>query len=201
MRLNKTLGVGYYALSLSFVKSFLIGESIMGKGLPRSLKHASLEHIIPQKVSLQINEIITVAATGSAVGIGVAAVIGDFPEGNICILGAVARLAFAGSGSDANLTDTWNGDFAIGSAPNTDGTLSGSEVDVIPSTAIGPAVAEVIAATRATLSAPVTLDNTDGSLEINLNMLIDAADITDDESVDITVTGTLDLTYQVLGDD
>lgn len=172
----------------------------MGKGLPRSMSRGEgIKQEIIKKV-ISINTTVTVTATSTAVGFGTA-VIGDFEEGNVLLLGAVSNLAFAGSGSDANLTADWEGDYAIGSAPTADVTLSGAEVDIIPSTAIGAATAEVIAATRGANATQVMLNNTDGSLEINLNLLIDAADITDDESVDITVTGELYIAYIILGDD
>jgi hypothetical protein len=146
---------------------------------------------------------IPVTSVSTAVGFGTA-VIGDFPEGNILFLGAVAYISFAGPGASANLVDTWNGDFSIGTAPTADVTLSGSEVDIIPSTATTVAVAEVSPSTRATHSAAVTgtvYDNTDGSLELNLNFLIDAADISDGVTVAMTATGVLHLAYIVLGDD
>lgn len=182
----------------------------MSKGLPRSLGQAdAAKHaVVTRRVNVD-NVVVAVSATGAAVGFGTG-VIGDFPEGNILFMGAVAYLAFAGSGSDANLSDTWSGDYSVGTTATADVTLSGTEVDIVASTAIGAATSEVIAATRGVtgsdatdggLLAPLILDNTDGSLEINLNLLIDAADITDDQSVNITVSGEVYLAYAVLGDD
>jgi len=143
---------------------------------------------------------VTVTSTGAAVGFGTV-VAGDILEGNVLFLGATAYLTLAGSGADANLVDTWNGDFAIGTAPDADGSLAGAEVDLLPSTAVGPAVAEVSPRTRAANAVQAMFDNTDGSLEVNLNVLIDAADITDDQSVILTVNGEIELVYMVLGDD
>lgn len=172
----------------------------MTKGLVRSLSRGNplLQPIIKQK--LIVDTTITISSTGAAIGFGTV-LIGDFPEGNILLLGTVGYLDFAGSGVDANLIDTWSGDFAIGSAPTADNALAGAEVDILSSTAIGPATAEVIGRTRSALSGDSILDNTDGSLELNLNMLIDAADITDDQSVIITVTGEINIAYVMLGDD
>ena len=143
---------------------------------------------------------VTVTATGSAIGFG-SAVIGDFPEGNILFLGAVGYLSFAGSGSDANLTDTWSGDFGVGTTPAADATITGGDVDIVGSTAIGPATGEAIARTRGVNASQAILDNTDGSLEINLNVLIDAANIGDNQSVDLTVNGEVFVSYVMLGDD
>ena len=44
------------------------------------------------------------------------------------------------------------------------------------------------------------LDNTDGSLELNLNLIIDDAAVSADDQ-DFTVDGYVDLIYAVLGDD
>lgn len=174
----------------------------MGKGLPRSMSRgaAQRQEIIKQVFRVEDLAISVTGGASTAAGFGTV-VIGDLPEGNILFLGAVAYMAFAGSGSDANLTATWNGDYSIGSAATADVTLSGAEVDIIPSTAVGPAVAEVAPRARGANATQVMLDNTDGSLELNLNVLIDAADITDSTNVNLTVDGELTIAYIVLGDD
>lgn len=173
------------------------------KGLIRSLKrggHLTKQNVTRHKIVLK-DLVCNVSATGAAVGIG-SVVAGDIPEGNVLLLGATGYLQFAGpSGGSTNLVDTWEGDVAVGSVADSDGSHSGGEVDMLPSTAIGPATSEAIARTRLTNATQVMLDNTDGSLEVNLNLIIDAADITDDQNVDITVNGEIELCYIVLGDD
>jgi hypothetical protein len=143
---------------------------------------------------------LTVTATGVAIGFG-SVVIGDFAEGNILFLGAVGYFQFSGSGADANLVDTWSGDFGIGTTPAGDATITGTDVDIVASTALAAATAEVGVRTRGVNATQAIFDNTDGSLEINLNALIDAADITDNQSVDLTVNGELHIAYTILGDD
>lgn len=170
------------------------------KGLPRSRSRGpqAFSQIIKTTVKAT-NVAVSVAGT-SGVGWGTA-VIGDLPEGNILLLGAVAYFRFTGPTS-ASLSDTFDGDYAIGSAPTGDATLSGSEVDIIQSTALGAATAEVSPRARGTstgTTAGVILDNTDGSLELNLQLLIDDADISG--TVAMTATGVLHLSYIVLGDD
>lgn len=173
----------------------------MSKGLPRSLSRGSAQRqeIIKETVVVR-DATVTVSATGAAIGFG-SAVIGDFPEGNILFLGAVAYMQFSGSGSDANLTADWEGDFGVGSTPAGDATITGTDVDIVASTALAAATAEVGDRTRGVNAAQAMLDNTDGSLEINLNVLIDAADITNDESVDLTANGEVFISYVILGDD
>lgn len=173
----------------------------MGKGLPRSLKNAGVEQNSVRKLTIPLDDVVvTVSATGSAIGFG-SAVIRGLPEGNVQLIGAVAFVGLSGSGSDANLAATWSGDYGIGTTPASDATISGTDVNIIGSTAIGPATAEAIAPVRAANDTPAIFDNTDGSLELNLNVLVDAANIVDDESVDLTASGYLSLAYVVLGDD
>lgn len=174
----------------------------MTKGLPRSLSRGpkATQELIKERLAFS-DKTITVSATGAAAGFG-SVVVGDFPEGNILFLGAIAYVSFAGSGSDANLTATWSGDYSMATAPLADAAIdSDAERNIIYTTGVGAATAEVIGLTRGERTGPFMFDNTDGSLEINLNLTIDAADITDDQSVDITAAGSVILCYTVLGDD
>lgn len=170
----------------------------MTKGLARSLGRNPVAAPVVKQV-IPFNALaVAVAAVSTAVGFGTA-IVGDLPEGNILLLGAVAYVQVTAGGTNA--TATFDGDFSIGSAPTADVTLSGSEVDIIASSALGAATARVSPLVRATNATQVILDNTDGSLELNLNLLIDAANITDDTSVPCTVSGFLVLVYSVMGDD
>ena len=177
----------------------------MSKGLPRSMSRgdAQRQEIIKQTIPLR-DFAVTVSATGAAIGFGSAPISG-LPEGNVLFLGAVAsNIVVSGSGADANLSDTFNGDFSIGTTPADDATITGADVDIIPSTALPAATAEVGVATRASHSAAVTgtvYNNTAADLELNFNVLVDAADIVDDESVDLTVNGVVTVAYIMLGDD
>lgn len=174
----------------------------MTKGLARSLSRGPALAQPITKESIAFEDLtVTVSATGPAAGFG-SAVVAGFPEGNILFLGATSYVAFTGSGSDANLVDTWNGDYAMADAPLTDAVISGdAERNIIYTTAIGAAVAEAIGETRGEKGGVYFFNNTDGSLEINLNLTVDAADITDNASVDITASGILHIAYVVLGDD
>jgi len=172
------------------------------KGLDRSLSrgpHPIKQHFTRHTLKIK-NVTVAVSATGAAVGFGTV-VLGDLPQGNILFTGAVGYLKLDGSGADANLTADWEGDFSVGSAPDADGSLAGAEVDLLPSTALAAATAEIGVRTRSVNATAAMLDNTDGSLEINLNVLIDAADITDDQSVNLTVNGEIELVYMVILDD
>ena len=173
------------------------------KGYPRGHTRGEFAGGASQSGLLRVPILVTMTMTG-ATGIGFGtAVIGDFPEGNILFLGCVAYLEFAGDVT-GDLADTWSGDFGVGTTPLTDGTISAGDVDLVPSTAVGPAVAEVSPKTRGAEAdgslSGVIFDNTDGSLEINGNLLVDDADISGDTAV-VTVTGELYINFVVLGND
>lgn len=171
----------------------------MGKGFPYAMSRAPAANTPVKKATLVLRDFaVSVAAAGAAVGFGTA-VVGDFPQGNILILGTVANLAFTATGTNA--TVTFAGDFSIGTTPTADVTLDGTDVNIVGSTAMGPAVSRVTPAARGALGTPFLVDNTDGSLEMNLNVLIDAANITDSATVPMLVDGEIYIAYIVLGDD
>jgi len=175
----------------------------MGKGYPRGHTRGAFVGGASKSGLIQVpaGTTITVDASSGA-GWGTV-VMGDFPAGNILFLGAVSYLQFSGTGSDADLDATWEGDYSIGTTPTADNTLATTEIDIVVSTALAAATAEVSPKTRAISANGDTgeiHDNTDGSLELNVNLLIDDANIAGVDSV-ITVTGELYIHYVVLGDD
>lgn len=173
----------------------------MAHGLPRSLNRAPAVASTIKKVIIPLRDVtIAVAAAGAGIGFG-SVVLGGLPEAHLKILAVATNITLEGSGADANLVDTWEGDFGIGSTPADDATITNADVDLISSTAVGPAVAEVAPTLVVADGVDLVLDNTDGSLEINLNVLIDAADITDAESVDLTVNGVVEITLITMLDD
>lgn len=178
----------------------------MGKGLPRSHAHAN-KSLAPINRDVFVVKGKTVTLTEDAGGQPAWAtlVVGDFPEGNILFFGAVAYFTFAGSGADGDLGDTWAGDFGVGTTASTDDTtpLVTTSEDIVKTTEIAAATSEVSPRTRGTSTdgeAGVLYDNTDGSLELNLNILVDQGDISGDDSV-LTIDGELYVSYVVLGND
>lgn len=179
----------------------------MGKGLPRSLSRADPSQFGVLKKNIAINETFDITGTASSVD-AATAVIGELPEGNVLILGAVAYLQ-VDAGSDAEVTDNWSGDFAVGTVGVSDGAVDGTgEADIIASTALSAGSSDKLAPSTRGLfpnssnaMTPILVDNTDGSLEINLNLLIDDNVITDTEVGTFVATGTLHILYALLGDD
>ena len=148
------------------------------------------------------NKVINVAAAGAAIGFGTG-VIGALPKGRLLFLGAVSALTFSAlTTGTGNVTATFNGDYSVGTATTVDADLADANEDNIidgeaagtTSGVIGPAVAKVTPVSNG-VSAQATkahiIDNSAGNVNLNLNILIDAADITDATSVDLTVNGSM----------
>ena len=171
----------------------------MTKGLPRSLSRGPRAQRMVVKESLQID--VDLSFTGDdGVVVFATAPIAFLEEGNVLLLGAVANLTFSGPTS-ANLKDDFQGDFGLGTTGADDATITGTDIDIVDSTAIAAASSEVSTNNRGSNATTVVIDNTDGSGSINLNVLLDADEVTDAETVILTVTGTVDIAYIVLGDD
>lgn len=169
------------------------------KGLPRSLARGTPAVAAIQKLSIPVRNLALNVVDG-APGYGTAVVAG-LPQGNLLYLGAVAYLQF--STSDADITATFDGDYSIGTVPTADSDLADAgEADIIPSTALGAATAKVSPVVRGASTDALgggIIDNTDGSLELNLNLLIDDAAISG--AAAFTVNGVVHIAYIVLGDD
>lgn len=171
------------------------------KGLQRSISRGprATKEINTLRLTLSA---VALSLTGStAVAVFDTTMLSGLPEGNLLLLGAVANLTFSGSGADANLTDTFNGDFSLGTTPADDNTLTAGDVDIIGSTAMAQAVAEVSGPNRAANAVQAIIDNTAGTAELNLNVLLDADQVTNAATSVVTVDGTVDISYIVLGDD
>lgn len=167
----------------------------MGKGLPRSLARGKGKTTVRKHVVKFTDLAVSVAGT-SGVGFG-SAVIGDFPEGNILILGAAGYASLYTA--DADVQATFDGDIAVGTTPADDGTVTGADVNILPSTALGAATSGQSPTVRSVSATAAMVDNTDGSLEMNLNVLIDDANISGTGS--FTATGYVEVLYAVMLDD
>jgi hypothetical protein len=170
------------------------------KGLPRSLAHAkSGTEMVPRRVRYDVkNGAVTVAAAGAGVGFGTA-VIGDLPEGNVLLLGGISYLRF--STADTDLIEAWEGSYGVGTAADANGTIENAEEDLITEATLAAATTRVSPVTRGEKLGVLMHNNTDGSLEVNLNVMVAAASITDATSAVLTVNGYVELVYIVLGDD
>jgi hypothetical protein len=163
----------------------------MAKGLPRSLKKGLQTKVI------RVNAVAIEVDGATGVGFG-SAVVGDFPEGNILLLGAAAYLQF--TTASASVQAAFDGDYALGTTATADATVTGTDANITTLAALGAATAKVSPVVRGISAAPAApLNNTDGSLEVNLNLIIDDANISADD-VAFTVSGVIELAYVVLLD-
>lgn len=146
-----------------------------------------------------VNKTISVVNGAGAPGYGSAEAF-RLPEGNILIHGAIGYITL--TTSDADITATFDGDISIGTAATADGTLSGSEVNLVASTSLGAATAKVSPNVRLVTSTSTTgviHDNTAADVIFYFNLLIDDADISG--AADFTANGYVEVLYTVLGDD
>ncbi len=193
----------------------------MSKGLERSIRRGPLGPIIDlnvagvaanlaeidqiKNITFDLAKLIQITGVAAAVDAGTA-VIGALPEGNLLFLGAVATVNIEATG-DASVLDNWAGDFALGSEPNADLDLGDAgEANIIPSSALLAGASDKIAATVIANSTVATeqgliIDNTAADKNLNFNLLIDDNFITDTEVGDFNITGTITMSFKVLGDD
>lgn len=173
----------------------------MSKGLSRSLGRGNPLIAKIMKQTFVAKDLVLDMDGASGVGFATV-VLGDFPEGNILLLGAVSYLSVRASGSEAGLLAAWEGDVGVGTTPMSDATISAGDEDIIASHS-HIAVAEIGPRTRGTSLAADTgeiHDNTDGSLEINVNVLIDDDDISADD-IEMFVDGEVTISFVMMGDD
>lgn len=126
----------------------------------------------------------------------------DFPEGLLLFQGAVIDGALTGY---ASLIDTFDGDVALGTATATTGaTLTGTEADLLQSTALTQAVGEVATADAVTIATALTEsgarwhDGTGTAKDMFLNFVID--DNAAHGAGTATFTGTITFLWSIIGD-
>ena len=100
----------------------------------------------------------------------------DFPAGAIMTVGATVDLVT--TLSSAGVDATWEGDFGLGTvACDNDATLTSTEDDILPTTAIAVSTASVGAITgQSTAAENVVFDGTGTAKDLILNILVDDAD-------------------------
>lgn len=126
----------------------------------------------------------------------------DFPEGLLLFQGAVIDGSLTGY---ASLIDTFDGDVALGTATATTGaTLTGTEADLLQSTALTQAVSEVAVSDAVTIATALTEsgarwhDGTSTAKDMYLNFVID--DNAAHGAGTATFTGTITFLWSIIGD-
>ena len=173
------------------------------KGLPRSLARASDISIPVKKLVIPIHGEFDVAAVGAAIGFGTD-LLGVLPEGYLHLLSAAFILkATRDSGNVAAATFNLKVAFGTVATANADLTDAGNQ-DIVPATDLGAAVGGV-SPTKVQNNVPAEIasiiDNTAADKEVHMNMSIPAADITNDGTASIGLSGAVQLNYIRLFDD
>jgi len=133
-------------------------------------------------ITLSDTPVVVVGATGVGFG-GVK--IYDLPTGAIQVLGVTVDSLIVTVGTGLDAAD--GGDWSLGSTIPDDATITGTDVDFCPSTSADP----INGTNSAMLAATATIGAGSTASDINLNMLIDDADIGG------TVTNTIDATITI----
>lgn len=169
------------------------GGTVNGKGVTHESQNGYTKTILTFKDTPM--PLVDTAATVARAALKVF----DMPEGLIVIGGAVANLKLTKSSAGVNAD--WDGDFGVGTAAAAaDATLSGTEQNIIPTTATPQAVAGATTA-KGVSTAQVILDGSGTAVDVYLNLLVDDADqdVTT-TPCNLIVNGTLTLLWSVVGD-
>jgi hypothetical protein len=122
----------------------------------------------------------------------------DFPEGRIMIVGGTASFSFDWSASDIGAAGS--GDFSLGTTISADATLGGTDVDIMASTAMLDPFVSGVGTGSGALVNNTAFDGTGTAKDLNLNIIIDDADVADAASDIVYVTGTITVKWDFLGD-
>lgn len=128
----------------------------------------------------------------------------DFPQGHIRLHGCVVNISAIAvdPAEQDNFTDaTPEGDVGIGSVIIANADALGTDAtDDDMATGAAFTMSSFTAAVTCPPEASLNFNGTATALAANLNVLVDAADIDDDASTEVLVTGTVTLSWTNLGD-
>lgn len=200
------VGSIYYATGSTAWKHFRAGtegstwaKSAETFGTSNGATVSAYEDMSPvvQTALVSVDTLVTVANTTGASFGGVT--LYDFPAGVIHVLGVVAEnLSFNWAGQD--IAATGSGDFSMGTTITDDATLDGTDVNLLASTALTDPFVAGVGSGKGYLASPVTLDGTTTAQSLNLNVIIDDADVADGASDVVKVNGRVLVTWVKLGD-
>lgn len=128
----------------------------------------------------------------------------DFPEGFIQLMGTVANLGISvAAANQADYTDaTPTGDIGIGSVIITDPTAFSTDAtddDYAAGVAFTMAAYDAASNPMGTQAAQLE-DGSTTPATLNVNALVDAADIDDGVTSEVLINGTIDVVWSLIGD-
>lgn len=174
--------------------------------VPTGLGSASVATVTAsqQGIGLQNRTVLTLDAVeltvGNTTGVSFGGVkLYDFPVGRTLIDSVLLSNVSVGLGNAGNATPiagTHGGDMSLGSTAPDDGTLTGADVDLCPSTSIDPISGGIAGAA---LAAAAQFDGTTTALDLYLNMLIDDLDVADGASDVLEISGQIEILWRLGG--
>lgn len=126
----------------------------------------------------------------------------DFPVGHIYIQSAVADLTLTADAAGVN--NDWDGDFGLGTAAAAgDATLTLTEDDILPTTAVAAGTSDKIGVAKgvSTANEHVVFDGSSTAKDLYLNVLVDDGDqdVTGTPT-NLIAAGTITLNWIFMGD-
>lgn len=183
---------------------------LMTSAFGAGAKNGSTVSVVERGNGIVHQTVLTLASTpcpqvSVTTGAGVGGIkVYDAPEGHWRLLGATASLSLAiASAKEADFTDnTPEGDYGVGtvSMANADAFGTDATDDDICTGTTFTMTAFAQAAQGLAPEAAANFDGTSTAKDIFVNILTDAADIDDDTTSEIEVSGTITLTWINLGD-
>ena len=157
-----------------------------------------------RKVSLTLTNVPVLWDDNGATGAGAYVKLFDFPEGLIDIHGAVMNLTNITATTQCLGASSSSVVASLGSAAadTTNFTLTSTEANVVPSTSMATLSSSISTGGSGVSSGHVNLDGTASKAALYLNLSANATDsVGDSDSTHlVTVSGTIDLVYEVIGD-
>lgn len=120
----------------------------------------------------------------------------DFPLGRIFVKGCTAYFGTITFGS--TIGSAGSGDYSIGTTATADATLSGTDVNILPSSAmLDPFVVRTGSSNAGTaLAAAAAFDGTATAIDAILNVTVDDADVSDAGTDTAYFTGVIVITWE-----
>lgn len=193
---------GTAAVTLSNLSTSVVAN--LGAG--SAVENVSVEEQgngILQRTILRLSSLpVSVVSVTTGAGVG-GSKIYDFPQGRINVLGTMADLSVVIAAADqADFTDaTPEGDFGVGTvAPANADALGTDATDDDFATAAALTMAAYSATVQCPSEAALHFNGITTAIDMFANILIDAADIDDDTTSTVYVSGTIVITWINLGD-
>lgn len=178
-----------------------IGTTSVGIGsCPLAAQYAIVEeqgsNFIHRTILQLTNAPVTVAnVTGASFG---SIKVYDFPETRFQLVGGNWDLKFDWSAE--SIVQDGSGDASLGTTATADATLGGTDVDLAASAALTDPFVAGIGYVAGSLVKDTEFDGSGTAKDMNLNIIIDDADVSNADTDTVLVTGTIEFVWISYGD-